>query len=163
LAMATRVPAQDAPEPAPTSPPVESGTPAAQTATPGKEAVKRVKSLGFRLSSKEPVPGTTPSSDAAPPNPGVAVPPGEMRLGRVEEPVSLPPEAAELAKGGALAVADGDWQKARDLYLKLVEAAPDNALAYANLGVAEHQLGNLLAAAGNLGKSTTLNPHVARN
>lgn len=86
-----------------------------------------------------------------------------MKLGRVEEPVSLPAEAAELAKEGALAVSEEKWAEAREIYLKLVAAAPDNALAYANLGVAEHQLGNLLAAAGNLSRSTELNPYVARN
>lgn len=86
-----------------------------------------------------------------------------MKLGRVEEPVSLPPEAAELAKEGALAVSEEKWAEAREIYRKLVAAAPDNALAYANLGVAEHQLGNLLAAVGNLSRSTELNPYVARN
>ena len=45
----------------------------------------------------------------------------------------------------------------------MVKAAPESALAYANLGVAEYQMGNLLAAAGNLGKSLELNSHIARN
>ncbi|MEQ1843823.1 MAG: tetratricopeptide repeat protein, partial [Verrucomicrobiales bacterium] len=47
--------------------------------------------------------------------------------------------------------------------LEMIKLAPDNALAYANLGVAEHQLGNLLAASGKWGKSLELNPHIARN
>lgn len=145
-------------------PPVE-----AEPSKAGEEAVKRVRNLGFRLTSrdKDPgenagAPGSTPE-DIRPPSTGEPSQPGPMNLGRVQENVSLPPEVAEIAKEGALAVADGDWERARDLYLKMVKAAPDNALAYANLGVAEHQLGNLLAAAGNLGKSTTLNPHIARN
>lgn len=121
--------------------------------SPGEAAVERVKNLGFRLSTKS----------AAPTTPSAAVPASPMQVGKVEEPVALPPEVAALAKDGALAVADGKWEEARDLYLKLVAAAPDNALAYANLGVAEHQLGNLLAAAGNLTRSTELNPHIARN
>ncbi len=138
--------------------------PSATTTEAGEAAVRRVRSLGFRLSAKD-APADTPDGDATPPSsPDAAANlPGPMRLGRVEEPVALPPELAETAREAALAVAAGEWEKARDLYLKMVESSPDNALAYANLGVAEHQLGNLLAAAGNLAKSTTLNPHVARN
>lgn len=139
----------------------------------GAAAVQRVKNLGFRLKAgpgesdhtANTVPAGEPSSPA-PTIPVTATPPagaGSMQLGRVKEPVSLPPELSALAKEGALAVADRDWPKARTIYLRMVEKAPDNALAYANLGVAEHQLGNLLAAAGNLGRSTELNPHIARN
>jgi len=89
--------------------------------------------------------------------------PGNLKLGLVTELASLPPEVAEMAKHGALAVSEGSWEKARGIYLEMIKLAPDNALAYANLGVAEHQLGNLLAASGNLGKSLELNPHIARN
>lgn len=136
----------------------------------GAAAVQRVRNLGFRLNSKEspapsspasPEPGP-PTAEPSPESPPAAIP-GPMKLGKVEEPVTLPPELAEISKEAALAVANGDWAQARALYLKLVDAAPDNALAYANLGVAEHQLGNLLAAAGNLSRSVTLNPHIARN
>lgn len=130
-------------------------TPKAETA--GEAAVERVKNLAFRLSTK-----SDPKGDAVSGSEEVATA-GSMQLGKVEEPVALPPEVAALAQEGALAVADEKWEQARDLYLKLVAAAPDNALAYANLGVAEHQLGNLLAAAGNLTRSTELNPHIARN
>src|SRR5690606_6274704 len=120
----------------------------------GAEAVKRVKNLGFRLNSRDgkmPATGTADSTRAT----AATAAPGStpLELGRVKEPVALPAELAAVAKEGALAVAEGDWKTARERYLKLVEAAPDNALAYANLGVAEHQLGNLLAAAGNLRKS----------
>ncbi|HRQ88612.1 MAG TPA: tetratricopeptide repeat protein [Bacteroidia bacterium] len=131
--------------------------------TAGEEAVKRVKGLGFRLSTKSPEPGA-PSDEAKGDEAAPGTPEGApMALGRVKEPVSLPPEVAELAQKGALAVAEGKWEEARGIYLDMVKAAPDNALAYANLGVAEHQLGNLLAAAGNLGKSIEINPHIARN
>ena len=41
--------------------------------------------------------------------------------------------------------------------------APDNALAYANLGVVEHQLKNLSAADANLTKSLKINPMIAQN
>lgn len=156
----SRVDSQESPE----APPVSS-----EPSPAGEEAVKRVRNLGFRLSShgkasgeKVAQPEPAPAEAVSPTNETPEVP-GPMNLGRVEENVALPPEVAEIAKEGALAVADGDWEKARELYLKMVKAAPDNALAYANLGVAEHQLGHLLAAVGNLGKSTSLNPHIARN
>lgn len=176
LAAAAGLPGQEkapAPEEPRTAP-----APAGPSPKPGEEAVQRVRKLGFRLNANPPQDaGDGPRAGTPPPResvtgPGAAGTAGEaapppasdsLRLGRVAEPVSLPPEVAALAKEGALAVADRDWPKARDLYLKMVEAAPGNALAYANLGVAEHQLGNLLAAAGNLGKSTELNPHIARN
>ena len=45
----------------------------------------------------------------------------------------------------------------------MVEKAPDNPLVYANLGVAEYQLKNLIAAEGNLKKSLQLNPSIAQN
>lgn len=139
----------------------------------GAAAVQRIKRLGFRLKAgpetsgggTNPAPAAVPASPV-PATPDVGTPPagaGSMQVGKVKEPVSLPPELAPLAKEGALAVAEGNWPKARDLYLEMVKKAPDNALVYANLGVAEHQLGNLLAAAGNLARSTELNPHIARN
>ena len=135
---------------------------------PGDRAVERVRKLGFRMSSREP---SEPPSSAEEPAPSVGAksdPTADpdslpMRLGRVQENVALPPEVAELAKAGALAVADADWKGARDAYLGMIRIAPDNSLGYANLGVAEHQLGNLLSAAGNLAKATEISPHVARN
>lgn len=139
---------------------------------PGIEAVKRVRNLGFRLNAKGPAPAAPdpPAAEAPAANREADAAPsggtpesGELRIGRLKDPVALPPEVAELAKEGALAVSAGEWEQARDLYLEMVKIVPDSALAYANLGVAEHQLGNLLAAAGNLGKSTELNPHIARN
>lgn len=100
---------------------------------------------------------------AAVPSPAPADRSGGMKVGLVSDQASLPPELKALAKEGALAVADSAWEKARGIYLEMIGIAPDNALAFANLGVAEHQLGNLLAASGNLGKSLELNPHIARN
>lgn len=144
--------------------------PAEPSATGEAAAEKPATGRVFRLNSKEksrtlPSPGegiTPPKEGVAPGKEGEAAL-GEMKLGRVGEPVSLPPEIAGLAKEGALFVAEGEWEKARAIYLEMIKAAPDNALAYANLGVVEHQLGNLLAAAGNLGRSTELNPRIARN
>lgn len=124
---------------------------------------------GFRFTSRD-MPGNVLT---APPDPDVPDDPddpsqlvpgsGPMQVGKVTDIETLPPAIAEMAREGALEVADGNWEKARAIYLKMIKEAPDSALAYANLGVAEHQLGNLLAAAGNLGKSLDLNPHIARN
>lgn len=91
------------------------------------------------------------------------LPEGAMTVGLVQGQSKLSPELAEMAQEGTLAVAAQDWKTAREKFLELVQAAPDNALAYANLGVAEYQLGNLLAASGNLRKSLELNPSIARN
>lgn len=146
----------------------------AKAQEPVEPDAKALPMRGFRFSSsgdpKESTPGETPSNpEPAAPQPGTLMPenlpgePGNMKVGLVTELASLPPEVAEMAKHGALAVAEGSWEKARGIYLEMIKLAPDNALAYANLGVAEHQLGNLLAASGNLGKSLELNPHIARN
>jgi len=152
------------------TPPPPPEAPATGASEPGVEALKRVRNLGFRLKDHEPAAAVAKSAQpaAAPADSAAKEPAGSageapLQLGRFKGNVSLPPEVAAIAKEGALAVAEKQWEKARDLYLELVKAAPANALAYANLGAAEHQLGNLLAAAGNLGKSTELNPHIARN
>ena len=47
--------------------------------------------------------------------------------------------------------------------MELLKKAPDNALAYANLGVVERQLKNLSAADANLTKSLKINPMIAQN
>lgn len=151
LPLAATVPlwAQEAPETATAAPP------------PAK---------GFRFTSREmPEPSPSdpspaePSAEAKPTDPDAGPAGRAMQVGRLDGPETLPPALRELARQGALAVADGNWEEAREIYLKMVGAAPDNALSYANLGVAEHQLGNLLAAAGNLAKSLEINPHIARN
>lgn len=100
-----------------------------------------------------------PISDSPAPEPST----DPMTVGLVDGKTQLPPELAELAQEGVKAVTEERWDDARRHYLELVSAAPDNALAYANLGVAEYQLGNHLAAAGNLEKSLDLNPGIAEN
>jgi len=95
--------------------------------------------------------------------PSDAIPEGAMRVGRAGPLMDLPPELTEPARQGALAVAAEDWETARRHYLEMVRLAPGNALGYANLGVAEYQLGNLLAAAGNLTRSLEINPSIAQN
>ena len=88
---------------------------------------------------------------------------GAITVGLVEGKPKLPPELRELAREATLAAASQDWERARDRYQEMVKRAPASELAYANLGVAEHQLGNRLAATANLKKSLELNPSIAEN
>lgn len=115
--------------------------------------VERAESRAPRSPDETPLsPNVEPSETASP-----------LELGVVEGTSKLTPEIRDLAQSGAKAVAAQQWQEARDIYLEMVELAPDNALAHANLGVSEYQLGNLLAASGNLQKSLRINPSIARN
>ena len=95
--------------------------------------------------------------------PADEIPEGSIKIGLHSGTTKLPSEVAEIAKRGAFAVSEQRWQEARSAYLDLVEATPDNALAFANLGVAEFQLGNLVAASGNLKRSLELNSSIASN
>ncbi len=116
--------------------------------------------LPFRLSTKD---SKTPEVSAKPdPGPPASADPG-VRLGLAAKTVQIPPELTEIAQQAARAVTERKWNTARTLYLQMVEKAPDNPLVYANLGVAEYQLKNYLAAEGNLKKSLELNPSIAQN
>tara|TARA_B100001093_G_scaffold310076_1_gene295889 strand:- start:33972 stop:34892 length:921 start_codon:yes stop_codon:yes gene_type:complete len=95
--------------------------------------------------------------------PANEIPEGSIKIGLHSGTTKLPAEVAEIAKRGALAASEQRWQEARKAYLDLVEVTPDNALAFANLGVAEFQLGNLVAASGNLKRSLYLNSSIASN
>jgi len=88
---------------------------------------------------------------------------GAVTVGIVSEQAKLPPELKEIARKGTLAVAAKQWKQARAIYLEMLKKAPDNALAYANLGVVEHQLKNLSAAEANLRRSVEINPMIAQN
>lgn len=118
---------------------------------------------GFRFPTRDAE--SAPKTAPAPPTEAAAAPPleGALKVGLVEGQAKLPPELAALAQAGATAVTKQDWAAARESYLKIVQLAPENALALANLGVAEQQLGNLLAASGNLRKSLEINPANASN
>lgn len=92
--------------------------------------------------------------------------PSGLALGVLDkdvDPAGLPAEVDALAKAGALASADQDWEKARGIYEKMVQLAPRNALAYANLGVVEYQLANYEAARTALRRSLQINPNIAQN
>lgn len=136
--------------------------PALAQEVPETTTVAPLPTKGFRFTSRE-MPEATPSDLSPDPVPDVTPSGRSMQVGKVTDLETLPPALMEQARQGALAVADGNWEEARTIYLEMVKKAPDNALSFANLGVAEHQLGNLLAAAGNLAKSLEINPHIARN
>tara|TARA_R110002096_G_scaffold305388_10_gene500265 strand:+ start:2560 stop:3510 length:951 start_codon:yes stop_codon:yes gene_type:complete len=88
---------------------------------------------------------------------------GTLELGLHPGITKIAPELKEIAQKGAIAVANQNWKEAREIYLEMINRAPDDALAYANLGVAEFQLGNLVAASGNLKRSLDLNQSIAQN
>jgi hypothetical protein len=75
----------------------------------------------------------------------------------------LPPGTEDLAKEGAIASADMDWDKAKKAYEKLLKLAPENPLALSNLGAVEFRLGNLDAALGYLDRATRAAPGIAQN
>ena len=91
------------------------------------------------------------------------IPAGAINVGVHTGTTKLSPEFAEVATRGAVAASEQRWEDARSAYLELINATPHNALAYANLGVAEFQLGNLVAASGNLKRSLELNPSIGNN
>ncbi len=107
---------------------------------------------GLRFSSKK---GGEPKSSVSKPVRGRS----ELAVGSVKIPSELKP----IAERGAKAISSGDWQTARSAYNEMILQAPSNPLAYANLGVAEYQLGNLGEAENYLRKSLDLEPRIAAN
>ena len=94
------------------------------------------------------------------------VSPSGMALGVLDKEVDnqgLPNELEELAKEGALASADQNWERARAAYQKMIDAAPRNALAYANLGIVEYRMENYEAARTALRRSLQHNPTISQN
>ena len=94
------------------------------------------------------------------------VSPSGVALGVLDREISkegIPESLEELAQAGAMASTERNWSKAREAFYKMTEKAPKNALAYANLGVAEYQLGSYEAARTALRRSLNLNPAIAQN
>lgn len=97
---------------------------------------------------------------------GKNVSPSGVAIGVLDESVGkegLPEALEELAKKGALASTEKNWEKAREAYFKMTEKEPKNALAYANLGIVEYRLGNFEAARTALRRSLQLNSAIAQN
>lgn len=92
--------------------------------------------------------------------------PTGMALGVLDKSVDdqgLPAELEEVSKEGALASADQDWNRAAAAYEKMIQLAPRNALAYANLGIVEYRRKNFEAARTALRRSLQLNPAISQN
>jgi tetratricopeptide (TPR) repeat protein len=92
--------------------------------------------------------------------------PSGLAIGVLDKAVDdqgLPTELDGLAKEGALASADQNWDKARAAYEKMITLAPRNALAYANLGIVEYRRKNFEAARTALRRSLQLNPAISQN
>jgi len=124
-----------------------------------EDATPQKRSFRLQSKSKAVVP---PSGDAKEWQ-GEELDEGALSVGLAGGQSTLPPELKDLAQKGTLAALGQDWKKSREYFLEMIQKAPDNALAFANLAVAEHQLKNTLAATANLKKSLEINPSIARN
>lgn len=124
-----------------------------------------------------PEPEVAPASDADPdadPTRGDNKPsqyakntsPTGLAIGVLDKAVDdqgLPAELESLAKEGALASSEQDWERARSVYERMIALAPRNALAYANLGIVEYRRKNYEAARTALRRSLQLNPSISQN
>jgi tetratricopeptide (TPR) repeat protein len=70
----------------------------------------------------------------------------------------LPELTNELAYRAAAAVSKRDWESARAAYAEMLVGEPDNALALANLGSVELQLGDLDSAVEHLERAVRQKP-----
>ncbi len=85
----------------------------------------------------------------------------ETPRGGVADPFvegALPALSQETSRRAAAAAAKQDWETALKLYREIVEFAPENALARANLGAVYFQAGDYKAAGPELEKAVELNP-----
>lgn len=87
----------------------------------------------------------------------------QMGLSDTDITGELPDELQEFARKGALASAAKKWSEAKQAFSEMVEAAPDNALALANLGMVEFRLGEHEAARDHLQESLDIKPSVAHH
>lgn len=86
---------------------------------------------------------------------GAPTPVPDLKDGKAD-----PGTAARL---GAAAFAKGDWNRARELYLRMVKAEPENALALSNLAAAEYQLQNYDAAKRHFEASLHIDPNLVES
>ena len=75
----------------------------------------------------------------------------------------LPRDTDALGKKAGAAFAKKDWDTARKAYREMLEAEPENALVWANLGAVEQQAGDLNAAVEALEKSVAFNPSLVQS
>jgi tetratricopeptide (TPR) repeat protein len=91
--------------------------------------------------------------------------PSGLQMGLTDSEITgqLPEDLQEFARKGALASAAKKWQEAREAFSDMVKAAPDNALALANLGMVEFRLGEFEAARDHLQASLDIKASVAHH
>jgi Tfp pilus assembly protein PilF len=91
--------------------------------------------------------------------------PSGLQMGLAESEIvgELPQELQEFARKGALASAAKKWKEAKDAFDDMVAAAPENALALANLGMVEFRLEEYQAARDHLRESLSIKPAVAHH
>lgn len=75
----------------------------------------------------------------------------------------LPANTEMLGKKAAAAFAKKDWAAARSAYREMLDADPQNALAWANLGAVERQAGKSAAAIECFEKSVLHNPQLVQS
>ena len=75
----------------------------------------------------------------------------------------LPANTTSLANKAAEAFAKRDWDTARLAYREMIDAEPENPLAWANLGAVEQQAGKPAAAAECFEKSVRFNPELVQS
>ncbi len=75
----------------------------------------------------------------------------------------LPLNTASLANRAAQAFAKHDWDAARVAYREMIDAEPENALAWANLGAVEQQAGKPEAAVECFEKSVKFNSELVQS
>jgi tetratricopeptide (TPR) repeat protein len=75
----------------------------------------------------------------------------------------LPALMEEVARRGARAFGQRDWEGARRAYREILEEVPDSALAHANLGAVEQGAGRMEEAAFHLERATQLNPQLVQS
>ncbi|MEO6054424.1 MAG: tetratricopeptide repeat protein [Chthoniobacterales bacterium] len=119
------------------------------------------------VSSEPSVPSASPDSAASPASsasPGASPAPPLATTDKKEKtanasatPEPLPSDLEPLIQQAKDLFSRGNFAEADKVYVKILEAAPDNYYALANYGVTEFQLGRLAAAEVALRKASSLN------
>ncbi len=87
-------------------------------------------------------------------------PPVRVAIAPADKIGSLPRFTREVGKRAARAFLEGNWLEARNAYLSILEADPENPLTLANLGATELQLKNYDQARAHLIKALHHNPEL---
>ncbi len=145
----------------------EATDPKAEKKKPDKSTGSNSKSNSQPSSESKADSNTDPNADSeSPPSQfRKTESPSGLQMGLAETSIvgELPEELQEFARKGALASADKQWPKAKEAFAAMVEAAPDNALALANLGMVEYRLKEYQAACDHLRESLSIKPTVAHH